>query len=181
MRPLPGWRSALAGLALFLSMAACGAFDGGPVIAAREHGLDPASVAVAGDQIAFAVQRCGEEAALFMLNRVGGTWEVDEYLWFRTHPVIPSFGQSSIGIDRDLPDRVIVYGWMPEGTARVVFERQFDGGHVVDGAFVAAVWADVGEDVGAWQAQDAEGEAVASGDRLPDHSVTTDIAPQLCR
>jgi hypothetical protein len=131
--------------------------------------------------MAFAVRSCGEEAGLFMLNRSRGTWEVDEYLWFRSHPVIPAFGESRMGVERDLPDRAIVYGWMPTGTERVVFERRFDGGHVVDGAFVAAVWADVDEPVGAWQAQDAAGEVLASGDGLPDHSLNTDINPRICR
>ncbi len=177
MRPLAG------GLVAVLAMVfpGCGAFDGGPVIAAREHGLDPASVAVAGDEVAFAVQSCGEEAGLFMLHRPSGTWEVDEYVWFRSHPVIPSFGESRMGVQRDLPDRAIIYGWVPEGTARVVFGRRFDGGHAVDGAFVAAVWANVDEDVGAWQAQDAAGAVLASGDRLPDHGLNTDLNARICR
>ena len=177
MRPLTGGLGAV--LALLLS--GCAAFDGGPVIAAREHGLDPASVAVAGDEIAFAVRSCGEEAGLFIIHRFSGAWEVEEYGWFRSHPVIPSFGESRMGVERDLPDRAIVYGWMPEGTARVVFERRFDGGHVVDGAFVAAVWADVGEQVGAWRAEDAAGGVLASGDGLPGHSLNTDINPGICR
>lgn len=177
MRPLAGGLGAV--LALLLS--GCAAFDGGPVVAAREHGLDPESVAVAGDEVAFAVRSCGEEAGLFMIHHFGGTWEVDEYVWFRSHPVIPSFGESRMGIERDLPDRAIVYGWMPAGTARVVFERRFDGGTVVNGAFVAAVWADADEPVGAWEAQGTAGDLLASGDDLPDHSLTTDIDAQICR
>lgn len=176
MRPLAGGLGAV--LALFLS--GCAAFDGGPVIAAREHGLDPASVAVAGEEMAFAVRSCGEEAGLFMIHRFSGTWEVEEYVWFRSHPVIPSFGEARMGVERDLPDRAIVYGWMPAGTARVVFGRRFEGGHVVNGAFVATVWADVDEAVGAWQAQDGTGEVLASGDGLPDHSLNTDIHAQIC-
>ena len=177
MRPQAGGLVAL----LTVLLVGCAAFDGGPVIAAREHGLDPASVAVAGDASAFAVRSCGEEAGLFMLDRSGGTWEVGEYLWFPSHAVIPAFGESRIGVERDLPDRAIVYGWMPPGAERVVFERRFDGGHVVDGAFVAAVWADLDEPVGAWQALDATGEVLAFGESLPDHSLNTDIKPRICR